>query len=190
MAITTSQIHAAADQIAAAGQQPTMQAVRQALGSGSYSTIGPALADWRTQRQQQQAAAPVAGEPVPGPVAERAADLAASIWAAALALADGRLAAERAALEQARAELEDERAEAVAAADGLQAELDALAAELERVRQQAQAEREQAAQAQAQARAELEQARLDQARLAGHLEAQQQQIVALLARLEPVAVAV
>jgi len=188
MAITTSQIHAAADQIAAGGQQPTMQAVRQALGSGSYSTIGPALAEWRAQRQQQQASAPVAGEPVPGPVAEQASALAGHIWAAALALADGRLAAERAALEQARIEVESERAEAVATADGLQAELEQVQAELDRVRQQMQAEREQAERAQAQARAELEQARLEQARLAGQIEAERAQIVALLGKLEPVAV--
>jgi len=187
MAITQSQIHAAADALAASGQQPTMQSVRQHLGSGSYSTIGPALQDWRAQRQQQAASAPVAGEPVPAQVAEQASALAAHVWAAALALADGRLAAERAALEQVRAEAEAERAEAVAAADALQAELDTLQAELAQARQQAQAEQQQAAQALEQARAALDAARLEQARLAGQVEAEQRQIAALLARLEPVA---
>jgi len=189
MALTQDQIFAAADQVAAAGQQPTMQAVRQALGSGSYSTIGPVLHAWRTQRQQQQQQAPVAGEPVPGPVAAKAADLAAGIWAEALALADSRLQSERAALEQARIEIEGERAEAVATADALQSELEQVRADLEQARQQMQDEQQQVAQAQAQARADLDAARLDAARMAGHVEAQQQQIAALLARLEPVAVA-
>jgi len=187
MALTPAQIHAAADQIAAGGGHPTMQTVRAALGSGSYSTIGPALHDWRAQRQQQAAAAPVAGEPVPAQVAEQASALAAHTWAAALALADGRLAAERAALEQVRAEIEAERGEAAATADALQAALEQVQAELAQARQQHQAEQQQAAQVQEQVRAELEQARLAAARLAGQIEAEQRQIAALLARLEPVA---
>ena len=39
MAITTADIHAAADRIAEAGQQPTLAAVRSALGGGSFTTI-------------------------------------------------------------------------------------------------------------------------------------------------------
>jgi len=180
--LTTAQIHAAADALAAAGQKPTMQAVRTHLGGGSYSTISPALAEWRARQQQAQAAAPVAGEPVPQAVAERATSLASEIWSAALALADGRLAAERAALDQARTELESERADALAAADAMAADLDAVKAQLAQQQQHQQ-----------QQQADLDAARLEAARMAGqiaaqqaHIDAQQQQMAALLARLEPV----
>lgn len=36
MAITTQDIHAAADRLAAEGQQPTLAAVRSSLGGGSF----------------------------------------------------------------------------------------------------------------------------------------------------------
>jgi len=180
--LTTAQIHAAADAITAAGGRPTMQAVRTHLGGGSYSTISPALASWRTQQQQAHAAAPVAGEPVPAQVAERATSLAGEIWSAALALADGRLAAERAALDQVRTDLEAERADALAAADAMATDLDAIKAQLAQQQQQHH-----------QQQAEMDAARLEAARMAGqiaaqqaHIAAQQQQMAALLARMEPV----
>ena len=61
MAITTADIHAAADRIAGAGQQPTLAAVRSALGGGSFTTISEAMKSWKAA----QAAAVVgdAGRP-------------------------------------------------------------------------------------------------------------------------------
>ena len=47
MAITTADIHAAADRIAEAGQQPTLAAVRSALGGGSFTTISEAMKGWK-----------------------------------------------------------------------------------------------------------------------------------------------
>ena len=44
-AITKEQISETADQIAAAGQTPTLAAVRKAVGGGSFTTISGAMAD-------------------------------------------------------------------------------------------------------------------------------------------------
>lgn len=48
MPITTEQVHHAADQLATAGHRPTLAAVREVLGGGSYTTINQALQAWRT----------------------------------------------------------------------------------------------------------------------------------------------
>src|SRR5262245_11860475 len=108
MALTKADIWDAADKLAAAGDTPTLAKVRAALGSGSYSTISEAMGEWKA-RQQRIAGG---GEPIPAPVASRIEALGADIWAAAIELAQGRLAAERDALRQKHAELEAGRAEA------------------------------------------------------------------------------
>ena len=56
MAVTKEQILAAADQIAAAGERPTLEAVRQIVG-GSYTTISPVLNEWKAR--QKEATAPL-----------------------------------------------------------------------------------------------------------------------------------
>ena len=56
MAVTKEQIIAAADQIAAAGERPTLEAVRQIVG-GSYTTISPVLNEWKAR--QKEATAPL-----------------------------------------------------------------------------------------------------------------------------------
>lgn len=126
MAVTREQIFEAADQIAAAGQRPTLEAVRQITG-GSYTTISPALNEWKTK--QASAATPMR-EPAPQAVAERLAELGAEVWAIALELANGRLAAEREALEKARADMESAQAEATGLADKLADEVEVLQSRL------------------------------------------------------------
>ena len=177
MPVTKEQVHAAADRIAAAGERPTLHAVRQIVG-GSYSTISPALAEW--EARQKETAAPVR-EPLPQAVADRLAELGADVWAAALALADSRLTAEREALEQSRAEHEAAQAEATELADKLAAEIEALQtrlATIEAAEQAVRAERDQALQ-------EASKAREEAAKLTGQCEALQVQAAALLARLVP-----
>jgi chromosome segregation ATPase len=120
MAITQEQIFEAAGQIAAAGQRPTLEAIRKITG-GSYTTISPALNEWKSR---QKAAAGPLREPAPQAVGERLAEVGADIWALALELANGRLTAEREALEKARAEMQAAQAEAAELADRLTAELD------------------------------------------------------------------
>ena len=124
MAVTREQILAAADEIAANGQAPTMATVRDRVG-GSYSTIGPVLREWKAR---QASAATTLREPAPAAVTERLGELGAEIWAVAMDLASARLATEREGLERARVELEGERAEATELADRLNAEVDDLRA--------------------------------------------------------------
>ena len=126
MAVTKEQIFSAADDLAAAGQKPTLEAIRQITG-GSYTTISPALNEWKAR--QATAAAPLR-EPAPQAVADRLAELGSDLWTIALDLANARLAAEREGLEKARAELEADRAEATELADRLAAQVDDLQSRL------------------------------------------------------------
>lgn len=141
MAITTADIHAAADRLQAEGHSPTLAAVRSALGGGSFTTISEAMKSWRAA--QQAAAAPMR-EAAPEAVGERAAQLAADVWAIAQAMASERLEREREALETTRQELEQQQREAAELADQLAAELDAARVQIE---QQAQELRQAEAQA-------------------------------------------
>ena len=126
MAVTKEQIFSAADELAAAGQKPTLEAIRQRTG-GSYTTISPALNEWKAR--QATAAAPLR-EPAPQAVADRLAEVGAEVWGIALELANARLASEREALEKARADLEADRAEATELADRLAAEVEELQSRL------------------------------------------------------------
>lgn len=54
MALTTEDIHAAADQLHANGITPTQTKVREALGGGSFSTIGEALKTWKQELQEHE----------------------------------------------------------------------------------------------------------------------------------------
>ena len=118
--LTVEEIHAAADGLDAQGQRPTLQAVRKALGRGSFTTISAAMSSWRPP----QASVMSAEEPVPGAVAERTDVFAAQLWALAVAAADERIAAQKQELAAERAELVATRDEAVALADAITAELD------------------------------------------------------------------
>lgn len=126
MAVTKEQILAAADQIAAEGQRPTLEAIRQITG-GSYTTISPVLNEWKAK--QTSTAAPIR-EPAPQAVADRLAEVGAEVWSIALELANARLASEREALEKARADLEADRVEATELADRLAGQVDELQSRL------------------------------------------------------------
>lgn len=126
MAVTKEQIFSAADDLAAAGQKPTLEAIRQITG-GSYTTISPALNEWKAR--QATAAAPLR-EPAPQAVADRLAELGSDLWTIALDLANARLAVEREGLEKARAELEADRNEATELADKLAGDVEALQSRL------------------------------------------------------------
>ena len=121
MAITPEQIWAAADAIDAAGQKPTLAAVRKAVGGGSYTTISETMAQWRAHKAES--AEPLR-EPAPPQVLERLQETGAEIWSAALEVATQRLSAEREALNAAHAELENSRQEAAQLADQLATDLD------------------------------------------------------------------
>lgn len=108
MGITKDQIWAAADELQRLGKPPTLVAVRDALGeTGSFSTIAPAMAEWRNM----QAKTSTAKTPIPEAFSARMRQQAEHAWAEALSVADELVSSERDALRAARKELETERAE-------------------------------------------------------------------------------
>ncbi len=130
MAITTADIHSAADALVAEGKTPTLANVRKALGGGSFSTISEGMAEWR----ERQAAQPTPmQEPPPAAVADKFNGLLADVWGSALGMANARLAAEREALDAARIELERDRQEAAELAEQVSADLEQARQERDRV---------------------------------------------------------
>jgi len=124
MSVTTKErIFAIADDLDANGQNPTLAAVRKALGGGSFTTISEAMTEWKARKAAKEK--PVS-EPAPQVVADRLADLGGEIWALALEVANGRLAIEREALDAARVQLEAEKGEAAELADQVTTELEAM----------------------------------------------------------------
>jgi len=121
MAISNAQISAAADELNAAGLRPTLVAVRALLGGGSFTTISPALAEWRASKSAPETPA---RNPLPPAIGERLASLGADMWASALQLANSRLDGERDAFECARAQMTAGRTEVAELADQLLSELD------------------------------------------------------------------
>jgi len=102
--ITEQQVHAAADALVAAGERPTVERIRQHLGTGSPNTVTRWLESWwgslgaRLGAHAQKLALPEAPEPVQA--------LASQLWEQALAcareLAEDTLAQHHRALEQDR----------------------------------------------------------------------------------------
>src|SRR5437762_765448 len=123
MAIAKEQVFTVADELHAAGRNPTLASVRKALGGGSFTSISPWLSEWKAQQAAKNS--PLR-EPPPFAVAERLSDLGIEIWALALDLANGRLANERASLDAARMQIETEKREAAEMADQISAELEAV----------------------------------------------------------------
>jgi len=78
MAITTEQVHAAADAVAATGKNPTVAAVRAHLGTGSFSTITPILKAW-TEAQVPPTAAASPSKPAPQPLIDALLSVAPKI---------------------------------------------------------------------------------------------------------------
>lgn len=191
MAITKDQIFAAADELDVVGQNPTLAAVRKALGGGSFTTISDAMAEWKSRKAAKEQ--PLR-EPAPATISDRLSELGADIWSMALELANGRLASEREALEAARTQLEAEKSEAAEMADQVTAELEeakttlaqATAAEgvardeAEALRQQLAAVQLQAATAEARA-GEIEKRAFDLNAELGRVNQQNSDLVAALA---------
>jgi hypothetical protein len=54
MAFSKDDIFKAADTLDAAGQSPTLAAVRKALGGGSFTTISEPLNEWKAKRRPRK----------------------------------------------------------------------------------------------------------------------------------------
>lgn len=122
MTSTTTRIFEIADELDAAGHNPTLASVRKALGGGSYTTISGAMAEWRARKAAKET--PVQ-EAAPQAITELLEQLGADIWTQALQICNGRLSAEREALENDRQGIEAQRQEAADLADQLSSELEA-----------------------------------------------------------------
>ncbi|HEU4326925.1 MAG TPA: DNA-binding protein [Roseiflexaceae bacterium] len=120
--VTKEAVFAAADELVAAGQRPTLSTVQQRIGAGSYTTIKNFLVMWEAERK----AAPPAVEPPPEVQAE-AQRLAAALWQVADGQADQRVAEIRAEAERAVEEARAGQREAEAAIGRLEQELDEAA---------------------------------------------------------------
>jgi hypothetical protein len=178
---TKEQILKAADDLDAAGQAPTLAAVRKAVGGGSFTTIQQVMTDWKARKAN--AAKPPIQAPAPAEIAERLAAVGAELWAAALSLADGRLASEREALEQVRTEAEAASKEAADLADALSVELDHAKAAWAKAEAEARRECEAVRAALEKEREKTAEAIQAAAKMAGRLEAVEAQNAALLEKL-------
>lgn len=127
MAISKDDIFRVANEIDALGQSPTLAAVRKALGGGSFTTISEAMNEWKLKKSAKEM--PLR-EPAPQAVLDQLTELGAELWSLALSLSNGRLDAQRQALDATRIAIEAERREATELADQ-------VSAELEEVRQKA-----------------------------------------------------
>lgn len=123
-AITKEQVFEAAEALLAAGLTPKVATVREKLGKGSFTTITEYMREWR--EGQQPVAAPQKEE-----TPKAVIDLAGSLWAAALGVAQEGLQGERLELEKQREEMQEEQREAVAFADNLVEEVERLRDQLQ-----------------------------------------------------------
>ena len=115
--VTREQVHQAADEIAAEGQNPTVMSVRTRLGGGSPNNITPWLGEWREAHERTKAEIlPQLPEGVEGAMRQ--------VWALAWKAAQAQLEGERDALATARKDIERERAEMLTEIGRLDGELD------------------------------------------------------------------
>lgn len=134
MAITQAQIFEVADRLDAEGVNPTLVAVRKALGSGSFSTLSEAMRVWRERRARRL---PSSSNPIPELVRERLEELGTELWAHAEACANSHLARDREVwcLEQRR--LDGELQEAIQTADEVTCALDVARSRIDALEQAA-----------------------------------------------------
>lgn len=113
------------------GSVPTVEAVREALGGGSFSTISPVLREWRNQ---QRITSVTAGD-IPPKVKEALEQASAALWGTFREEIEERVAREQEAAQKRSEEATGERDEALR-------EVARLEALLEEERSKAQTERE------------------------------------------------
>ena len=102
--ITRDQVYETAATLRDEGVQPTVQAVRERLGSGSFSTISAHLAEWKTEHGAQ-AVADIPAMP------DKVQAAFQQIWATTARSAQEGLETQRQALEAMRREMDKERSE-------------------------------------------------------------------------------
>jgi chromosome segregation ATPase len=81
MAITKERIWQVAEALVAAGENPTLAAIRKQLGGGSFTTLSEALKEWRQQIQQKPVSEMVI---LPETIQTRILDFSKVLWQSAL----------------------------------------------------------------------------------------------------------
>jgi hypothetical protein len=137
MAVNQERVNVVCDELANAGKGATLAAVRDALGEGSFSTLGPMVRTWKAGRAEVKKD----GVAVVVPVAVQAVGgrLLGEVWAMAEQMAAQKLESEQAKTEAARAEMGAELEAAYAGLESLRIELETARGRLEAL-EQAQAE--------------------------------------------------
>jgi chromosome segregation ATPase len=128
MPLTHEQIWATAAELEASGIEPTLVAVRKALGGGSYSTLSDAMAE---RRKQLSTKGLDAKEPLPPALTQMVERLGQQIWASATAYAHERLKSDREQFDRMRSDLEGQRTEAAGVASAATADLEAAQLRIE-----------------------------------------------------------
>lgn len=123
MALTTADIHAAADKLHDQGITPTQTKVREALGGGSFSTIGEALKTWKQELQEHEQ---LKKTDMPDPIKDEGLVFVAKLWQLADQIANANLTADREAhaIENAKKQAAvDDANEAIATLEAEQSEM-------------------------------------------------------------------
>ncbi|QSA99327.1 DNA-binding protein [Methylococcus sp. EFPC2] len=113
--ISEQQVFEAAEQLLQSGQAVTVSAVREVIGSGSFSTINVMLGKWKETNDHRR---PTDAPDMPESVARAMRQL----WGAAWKEAQDGIKAEREALEAARRDMERERRDMAAEISRLETE--------------------------------------------------------------------
>ena len=122
MAVNQERVNAVCNELTSGGKKTTLAGVRDALGEGSYSTIGPMIQKWKAG-QGEVAGNDAVAVSVPDVVATAGGKLLAEVWALAEKAAGERLAAERAAMDAERAAMAAELETAYGELESLREEL-------------------------------------------------------------------
>ena len=127
MNITNERIHEIANQLSDKGIKPTLNAVRNELGSGSFSTIGQAMKIWREAQEADNSFIEVE---IPDSLDEKVKILISSVWKEATHLANDKLNEDRKVLQETRERLEEEASESREAVEILEKEAEQNLAEI------------------------------------------------------------
>ncbi len=127
--ITKEQIFEAATSLQEAGMAPTVQAVRERIGSGSYSTINTHLPDWRKEHAEE---ALVNIPEIP----EKIMTAFNQVWTGAIKSAQDDVETQRQALEAMRREMDKENVGMAAEIKRLETEQEETDGKLETVTQE------------------------------------------------------
>lgn len=122
MAVNQERVNVVCNELTSGGKKATLAAVRDALGEGSYSTIGPMIQKWKAGRGEVAGGDTVAVS-VPDAIQAAGGRMMAEVWAMAERLAAERLTADRAAMDAERAAMAAELETAYGELESLREEI-------------------------------------------------------------------